>query len=91
MKIILGLAALVDFLLAALLVAVSGFIFESGPEGLHAGPWFAAAYIAAVLLCIALPIAGFILNAWKKYGLALALAFLPPVFTLIVNMLPPPY
>jgi len=90
-KIILGLAALADFALAALLVAVSGFIFDSGPEGLHAGPWFAVAYGAAVCLCIALPVAGFVLNARKKTGLALVLAFLPPVATFVVNALPPGY
>jgi hypothetical protein len=90
-KVVLGLAALIDFALAALLVAASGFIVGSGPESMHAGRWFAAAYVAAILACIAAPVAGFILNARGKTPLGFALVFMPPAGALMALLIPPPY
>ena len=40
------IAAIVDVALAALMVAVSGFRFGSGPESMHGGVLLSAAYAA---------------------------------------------
>ena len=40
------IAAIVDVALAALMVAISGFRFGSGPESMHGGVLLAAAYAA---------------------------------------------
>jgi hypothetical protein len=90
-KIVLAIAALVDLALALLLVAVSGFVFGDGPESMHAGAGLAAGYILAILVCIAAPAAGFMLNAGGRRKLALALALMPPLGALIAFSLPPPY
>ena len=43
---VLIIAAIVDVALAALMVAVSGFLFGSGPESMHGGVLLTAAYAA---------------------------------------------
>jgi hypothetical protein len=90
-KVLLIVAALIDLALAALLVGVSGFLFGSGPESMHAGPLFTAAYAAAVIVCIAAPVAGFLVNARGKPGLGLALAWMPPAGAVLALLIPPPY
>ena len=90
-KVLLIVAALVDLALAALLIGVSGFLFGSGPESLHGGPLWAAAYAAAVVFCVAAPVAGFMVNARDKAGLGLALAFMPPAGALVALTIPAPY
>ena len=91
MTILIGIAAVSDFALAALLVAVSGFIFGSGPESTHGGPLLLAAYSLAVVACVVAPIAGFILKKRGKGGIGLATAWVPPFGALVVMLLPPPY
>ena len=59
------IAAIVD---VALMVAVSGFLFGSGPESRHGGGLLSAAYTAGVLACLAAPIAGFVFNKRGKTG-----------------------
>ena len=90
-RLLLVVAALVDLGLAALLVAVSGFLFGSGPESLHAGSLAMAAYGAAILACVLAPIAGFVLNRRGKAGFGLAVAFMPPAGALAALAIPPPY
>jgi hypothetical protein len=90
-KALLVLAAIADLAIAALLVAVSGFIFGSGPESMHAGSMMAAGYIAAVFACLAAPVLGFIFNARGKGGLGLAVAWLPPAGALLALAIPAPY
>ena len=70
----LVLATLVDLAIAALLIGVSGFVFGGGPESYHGGTLFAAAYVAAVIACVAAPTTGFILNAAAKPGPAQVVA-----------------
>ena len=84
-------AALIDIALAALLVGVSGFLFGGGPESMHGGGLLMAAYVAAIIACVAAPVAGFIANARKKAGLGLALAYMPPMGALVALVIPPPY
>ena len=84
-------AALVDLALAALLVGVSGFLFGSGPESMHGGPFFMAAYAAAIIVCVVAPVAGFRLKARGKARLGVALAYMPPVGALAAFVIRPPY
>jgi hypothetical protein len=90
-KVLLIVAALADLALAALLIGVSGFLFGSGPESMQGGPFWAAAYTAAVVVCVIAPVAGFILNARGKAGLGLALAFMPPAGAVAALVIPAPY
>jgi hypothetical protein len=90
-KLLLVLAAIVDVGLAALLVGVSGFLFGSGPESMHGGMGFAAAYAAGVIACLAAPVAGFIFNAVGKPGAGQFLAWLPEAAGLLALVVPAPY
>jgi len=90
-KALLVIATIVDLALAALMISVSGFIFGSGPESAHGGGLLLAAYVAGVIACVALPVAGFIFNARGKVGLGLLHAWLPPIAALIVMAIPAPY
>ena len=90
-KLLLIVAALADLGLAGLLVAVSGFLFGSGPESAHSGSLMMAAYVAAIIACVAAPIVGFVLCRREKTGLGLAVAFMPPAGALAALMIPPPY
>jgi hypothetical protein len=90
-KFFLVVATVVDGLLAALMVGVSGFFFGGGPESMRAGALAAAAYFVAVVACLAAPVAGFILNRRGKAGAGLAVAWLPPAVALIALLIPAPY
>jgi hypothetical protein len=74
-----------------LLVGVSGFLFGSGPESAHAGSLAAVAYIAAVIGCLAAPVAGFSFKNRAKPELGLAVAWLPVAGALLALMAPAPY
>ncbi|MGN6573746.1 MAG: hypothetical protein ACTHLO_20240 [Pseudolabrys sp.] len=88
---LLIVAALVDLALAALLIAVSGFVTGGGPESMNAHGFATAAYWAAVVVCIAAAFAGFILNRKGKTTAALIAAWVPPAGALVAALLPPPY
>jgi hypothetical protein len=87
----LVLATITDLALAALLVGVSGFMFGSGPESGHAGSVAAAGYTAAVIACMAAPIAGFVFNRRGKTALGLTAAWLPVAGALAAVAMPAPY
>ncbi len=88
---LLVVATIADLGLAALLVAVSGFMFGAGPESMHAGNLVAAGYVVAVIGCVAAPIAGFVFNRRGKTGVGLAAAWLPIAGALGALMVPAPY
>ena len=90
-KAFLVVAAIVDLALAALLIGVSGFVFGDGPESMHGGAWLVAAYSTAILVCVAAPIAGFIVNNHGKPAFGAALASMPPAGAIIALALPAPY
>lgn len=90
-KTFLVIAAIADLALAALLIAVSGFMFGGGPESMHAGSLAAVAYSAAVIACVAAPVAGFIMNSRGKTPAGLLVAWLPPAAGLVALMVPAPY
>jgi hypothetical protein len=73
----LVIATIVDLGLAGLLVAISGFIFGGGPEGLSGDFGAAAAWTAAFIGCLAAPAAGFILRRRGYPGAGAAAAFVP--------------
>ena len=75
--VLLIVAALIDLALAALLVGVSGFTTGGGPESMNAGGFGTAAYWAAVVVCVAAPVAGFIFNKRVKAAAGLIVAWLP--------------
>jgi hypothetical protein len=56
------------------MVAVSGFLFGSGPESMHGGVLLTAAYAAGVIACLAAPIAGFMFNGRGKTGAGVLVA-----------------
>jgi len=87
----LVVAALADIALAALLIGVSGFLFGGGPQSMHGGALLMAAYAAAIVACIAAPVAGFVFNTRGRSGLALGLAWMPPAGALVALMVPAPY
>jgi len=68
MTALLILAAIVDTLLAVLLLWVSGFVFGGGPEGSGGDLSSVAAWSGALAACIGSPVAGFILRAHQRIG-----------------------
>ena len=89
--VLLVVATIADLALAALLIAVSGFIFGTGPESTHAGSLAAAGYIAAIVGCVVAPAAGFVLNRRGKPGVGVAAAWLPVAGALVTMAIPAPY
>ena len=85
------IAAIVDVALAALMVAVSGFLFGSGPESMHGGVLLTAAYAAGVIACLAAPITEFVFNGRGKTGAGVLVAWLPPAGALLALAIPAPY
>lgn len=90
-KALLIVAALVDLALAALMTALSGYIVGGGPESMHAKGFAAAAYWAAVVVCVAAAVAGYILNRKGRTAAALIVAWVPPAGALVAALMPAPY
>jgi hypothetical protein len=90
-KLLLVLATVADGALAALLVGVSGFLFDGGPESMRAGALAATGYVLAVIACLVAPIVGFILNRRGKPGAGVAAAWLPIAGALAALAVPAPY
>jgi hypothetical protein len=84
-------ATIIDVALAALIIAVSGFIVGSGPESMRAGDWGVAALTAAVMACLAAPAIGFAMRASQRPAGGLMVAWLPPIAALIALAMPTPY
>jgi hypothetical protein len=84
---LLILVTIGDLLMAVLLVAVSGFIF--GPhEGMGGEPATVALWSAAILACLAAPIAGFVLRAYRKPGIGASIAAAPLIVGLFLAFSP---
>jgi len=90
-KVSLALATLIDLAIAALLVAVSGFLFGSGPESMAAGAAVEVVYAAGIIACVAAPIAGFALNSIGRTLPAQFVAWLPGVGAVAALLVPAPY
>ncbi len=90
-KVSLVLATIIDLAIAALLVAVSGFLFGSGPESLRAGAAVEVIYAAGIIACVAAPIAGFMLNGNGRVAPGQFVAWLPAIGALAALVMPAPY
>jgi hypothetical protein len=78
---LLVLATVADFGLAVLLIAISGFVF-GGPEGLRGDPASVAAWLGALVACLAAPAIGFLLRRRGYAGPGVLVAWLPPIVAL---------
>jgi len=83
--VLLVLASIVDVLLAALLIGVSGFIFGGGPEGSHGELSGVAMWGLGLFACIAAPILGFVLRSYGRPGIGALIAWLPPIGALLLT------
>jgi hypothetical protein len=86
--VLLILGAIIDLLLAALLVGISGFVFGSGPEGGHGEITGILMWSFGMLMCLGCPIAGFVLRSGRRPGTGIAVAWLPPLGALLVTFFP---
>jgi hypothetical protein len=71
-------ATVVDVLLAAFLVAISGLIFGPGPESANGEPTAVAIWIAGLAFCLIAPLAGFIARRRGLAGWGVLIACAPP-------------
>ena len=85
MIVLLVLSSIIDTLLAALLIAVSGFVFGGGPEGGHGELSGVAMWSLGLAFCVAAPIAGFVLRSFGRTGIGVVVASLPPVGALLIT------
>jgi hypothetical protein len=88
MVILLILAALINLLLAALLIAVSGFIFGGGPEGGHGELDGVVMWSLSMLASIGCPIAGFVLRSKGMPGTGVVVAWVPLLAALLITFSP---
>ena len=86
MLFLLILASIIDASLGAVLIAISGFIFGSGPESSNGDPAAIASWAGALTGCIAAPIAGFILRRYRRAGSGVLVALVPPVIALFMAL-----
>jgi hypothetical protein len=84
-------ATIFDLLLAVLLIAVSGFIFGGGPEGMNGDPSGAAMWVIGLVAALSAPIGGFMLWRFGRPGTGAAVAWLPSLFALALTFWPDPY
>jgi hypothetical protein len=77
------LLSVVDGLLAALLIMLSGFTFGYH-EGLHGDSSAVAIWSFGLAACIAAPVGGFVLRAYRKPGLGVFIAGLPVIVALFL-------
>jgi hypothetical protein len=87
MIVLLILAAIVDLLLAAVLIGVSGFIFGAH-EGMNGDPSAAAIWWTGFVACIGAPIVGFVLWFKKNPGIGLFIAVVPIIAAFVVALWP---
>jgi hypothetical protein len=74
-----------DLLLACVLVAVSGFIFGGGPQGMSGDPGGTAMWMLALVGSLGAPVAGFALWRYGRAGIGAAITWLPPVVGVILS------
>jgi hypothetical protein len=83
MKIIYAIAVVADLALAVLLVALSGFIFGDGPEGMHGETAAAIAWWAGFLGTLGAPFLGFWLLRRGRPGAGAFIAWTPIIIALL--------
>ena len=90
-NIFLFVAAVVDLILFAILISISGFLFGTGPQSMHGGALMATVYTVGVIACLAAPVAGLIVHRRGKTALGMLIAWLPVIGTVVKLMIPAPY
>jgi hypothetical protein len=88
MKILLAVATPVDLALAALLVAVSGFIFGGGPEGMHGDIWPEIGWWVMLIASLGAPVVGVLLVRRKRPGTGALIGWMPPIVATLVAFVP---
>jgi hypothetical protein len=90
MLVLLIVATIGDLALAVLLVAVSGFVFGGGPEGMHGDLSGAAMWAGSLFACLAAPLAGFALRGNGRPAAGATLGWVPPIvaFLIAAGMIP---
>jgi hypothetical protein len=88
LKVAIVLAGLADWALAALLIAVSGFLFGAGPESEHGGAAAAIAWGAMIIACITAPLAGLVLGDRGRPGVGILVAVVPVIVAALAIFLP---
>jgi hypothetical protein len=83
MKIVYAIAVVADVALAVLLVALSGFIFGGGPEGMHGETGAAIVWWAGFIATLAAPILGFLLMRRGRPGVGVLIAWAPIIIALL--------
>jgi hypothetical protein len=83
MKIIYAFAVVADLALAALLVALSGFIFGDGPEGMHGAVGATVAWGTGFIAALTAPILGFWLLRRGRPGVGVLIACAPVIVALL--------
>ncbi|MGB4949584.1 MAG: hypothetical protein WBO55_02975 [Rhizobiaceae bacterium] len=82
------IVTVIDFAIATLLVAVSGFVLEGvNGRGDHVGDILA--FIAMIVICIAAPIAAWVLSSKLRPACTIILAASPIILGLLALMLEP--
>jgi len=90
-NIFLFVAAVVDLILFAILISISGFLFGTGPQSMHGGALMATVYTVGVIACLAAPVAGLVVHRRGKTALGMLIAWLPVIGTAVTLMIPAPY
>lgn len=88
MTILLILGSIVDLLLAALLVGVSGFVFGGGPAGGYGEITGVVMWSFGMLVSLLCPAAGFVLRGKGQPGAGASVAWSPPLAALLVTFVP---
>ena len=88
MKALLAIATLVDLALAALLVAISGFILGGGPEGMHGDIWPAIGWWGMFIASLCAPVVGVLLMRRKRPGTGVLIGWVPGIVAGLVAIVP---
>jgi hypothetical protein len=85
------LAVVIDLGVAVLLIAVSGFIFGTGPESMRGGFLATTGWTAMIVFCLAAPATAFFLRWRGQQGVALMIVWLPAFVALGAALVRSPY
>jgi hypothetical protein len=83
LKIFFAIAVVADLALAVLLIALSGFIFGGGPEGLNGEAGAAIAWWVGLIPTLAGPILGFLLLRRGRPVVGVLIAWTPIFIALL--------
>ncbi|MEZ0211824.1 MAG: hypothetical protein ACAH27_02610 [Xanthobacteraceae bacterium] len=85
MKIAIGIGVLLNAVLAAFVIMMSGYVF-GGPEGMRGDPAVVAGWAAVLFIVLAAPVAAIVAARHARPGLGAALALAPPAAALLFGL-----